>query len=527
LTAAVKPANGAGAFGPYPASAFRVVTGECDDCPTIAQALWYFRDETIAVPKPGLPVASFTPGVATFDEIEAWAAVRAAEAPIDYPPLVWIAAPQIARGTRIAADGGTLVSDDAIMPMQPVAKIPLNRSYYDASSVSFLADRRLTVRGTLRDGTFVMRTAWPEDFRIGPVAPPARAVADALALRELMREAPRGGAQSPYDAHTLWQRDASATDWRGRPVLAFMVNGAQGDDDEAHAGHFALVTGRIGSDGDIGDWLVNNFYTLDSESEKGIIAAPVPLDNYLGDLNSGQNWYRPSYMLVLVLDHERAAALVQSAINRVYNQFYRHQLLYYHPDVNCTSMSVDTLRALGWPVPARGPSNRPLAWVGFPFLSVKERSFGKAKLTFDYLYADQSRLLPAVALEEAYTSVVQLTRGELPQNAGVLARMIADDLAAIAFARIPQFPSSRVFGDAPVVSMKEYHARLPRDPAQIRIVPVPARPFPDSLRDADLVAPKRHRSDYAALIWGMVSIASVAAMLWRLGRKSRSGPSIE
>ena len=72
-----------------------------------------------------------------------------------------------------------------------------------------------------------------------------------------------------------------------------MVNGAQGDDDEAHGGHFALVTGRTQPDGAIGDWLVNNFYSLDVESEKGILAAPLPLDNYLADLNSGQGWYRP------------------------------------------------------------------------------------------------------------------------------------------------------------------------------------------------------------------------------------------
>ena len=85
-----------------------------------------------------------------------------------------------------------------------------------------------------------------------------------------------------------------------------MVNGAQGDDDEAHGGHFALVTGRTQPDGAIGDWLVNNFYSLDIESEKGILAAPVPLDNYLADLNSGQGWYRPSYMLVAVLARRRA-----------------------------------------------------------------------------------------------------------------------------------------------------------------------------------------------------------------------------
>jgi hypothetical protein len=92
-----------------------------------------------------------------------------------------------------------------------------------------------------------------------------------------------------------------------------MLNGAQGDDDEAHGGHFALMTGRVGAQGAIDDWLVNNFYTLDSESEKGIIAAVVPLDNYLGDLNSGQAWYRPSYMLVASLKDGRTAEHLQSA----------------------------------------------------------------------------------------------------------------------------------------------------------------------------------------------------------------------
>ena len=194
-------------------------------------------------------------------------------------------------------------------------------------------------------------------------------------------------------------------------MLAFVVNGAQGDDDEAHAGHFAVVTGRIAEDGAIGDWIVNNFYTLDAESEKGIIAAPVPLDNYLADLNSGQLYYRPSYLLVAVLAQERAATLVQSAFARVYNQFYRHQLIYYHPTTNCTSISIDTLRALGLDVPARGPTSRLLAWLGFPYFAAKERSVAKAKLAFDYLTVDQTRLMPAAALESIFDSLLTLAGG--------------------------------------------------------------------------------------------------------------------
>ena len=435
---------------------------------------------------------------------------------------MWVAAPDVVRHARLADDRRSLVTPDGALPFEPTPKIPLNRSYFDASSLAFFAQRTVTVRGTPAGATFVARAFWPEDFRVGGAAPPARALPDpaspARSLRTLMREAPQGGAQSPYAAVTLWQRDAALVQWAGRPVLALMVNGAQGDDDEAHGGHFALVTGRVQADGAIGDWLVNNYYSLDVESEKGILAAPVPLDNYLADLNSGQGWYRPSYLLVAVLRDERAAVLVQSALNRVYNQFYRHQLDYYHPNQNCASISVDTLRALGWSIPVRGPSSRLLAWLGFPFIALKERSIGKAKLAFDYLRTDQTRLMPAAALEEAFGSLLALGAGRLPEDAGALAQMLAEDLDALAFVRFPQFPSSRAFGDAPAVTTWEYKARVPNDPALAQIVPVPPRPFPAELRDPDLLPHALRPSDYALVVWGVLSVVGIPFLLWRAWR---------
>ena len=448
-SAAATPASATadGAFGLYPAQDFRVTTGACTDCAAIRQALWYFRAETIAAPNPGLPAAGFTLGVHAIDDVRQWAQSRPAHAPIDYPPLVWIAAPQVVRHARIEPSGTTLRTADSVLPFRPVARIPLNRSYYDASSVAWFAQRDVTVRGTsLADG-YVARTLWPEEFRMGALAPPtiaaAATVEPAEQLRALMRAEPRGGAQSPYAAMTLWQRPGLPAQWTGKTVLGLMVNGAQGDDDEAHGGHFAIVTGRVQADGSIGDWLVNNFYSLDVESEKGIIAAPLPLDNYLGDLNSGQSWYRPSYMVVAVLRDERAAVLVQSALNRVYNQFYRHQLEYYHPNQNCASISIDTLRALGWSIPVRGPSSRALAWAGFPFLVIKELSVGKAKLAFDYLRTDQTRLMPAAALEEAYGSMLALARGERargPWTAGRHARRRPRGAFLLALSAVPIEP---------------------------------------------------------------------------------------
>ena len=516
----VRAANAAGAFGPYRATDFRLATGACGDCSVIRQAQWYFRNEPIAVPLPGLPVSGFDKGIRAFDDVERWARARDAGAAPEYPQLIWTGAPDIVESARLADDGRLLVTSNGSIAFRPRGKIPLNRSYYDASSIEFFKQRPLTVRGFSGD-PFLGRVVWPEDFRLGGRAPPTQTLPAGTTaserMRSLMRADSQGGAHSPFASSTLWQRNGAPSEWAGRPVLALMVNGAQGDDDEALGGHFAIVTGRVQPDGRIGDWLVNNFYSLDVESEKGILAAPVPLDSYIADLNSGQGWYRPSYMLVAILRDDRAPILVQSALNRIFNQFWRHQLVYYHPNQNCASISVDTLRALGWEVPSRGPSNRWLAWLAFPFVAINELSFVKAKAAFDYLRTDQTRLLPAAALEEAFGSLLALGSGSSKDD-GALAQMLALDLDALAFLRFPQFPSSRKYGDAPAATVFEYRTRVP-DPDHPQIVPVPARPFPDSLRDPDLLPPPRHFSDYAMLVWVTLALVGVPLLVWTLWRR--------
>ena len=522
----IEPANASGYFGLFPAQTFRLTTGDCADFPTIASARWYFRDETIAVATDAHKVAGFAPGMHTFDDVRAWALAPQRAKHLDYPPLIWVASPEVLRDARLASDGRALLTAEGTVPFRVVVKIPMNRSFYDASSVEFMRQRPVTVRGTDTADGFVVRSMWPQDFRLGPDAPPSRTLladdaTQAATLRDLMREEPRGGASEPFAAWTLWQRSSASPDWNERAVLAFIVNGAQGDDDEAHAGHFALVTGRIAADGAIGDWLVNNFYSLDVESEKDIIAAPVPLDSYLGDLNSGQNWYRPSYMLVAVLNDARAAALVQSALGRVYNQFYRHQLPYYHPTGNCTSFSIDTLRALGWDVPARGATSWTLASLGFPYFAVKHASLQQAATLFDYLTADQTRLLPAVAGEEIFASLLTLlgSRGRTPAPGGTLAQMLADDIDALAFLRLPQFPSNRAFGDAPAVSLREAQERIPKDPRDAQIIPLAPRPFPATLRDPDLLPRQLRPSDVAVAVWGSLLLIVVPVVIWRWWRR--------
>jgi hypothetical protein len=62
-------------------------------------------------------------------------------------------------------------------------------------------------------------------------------------------------------------------------------------------------------------------------------------------------------------------------------------------------------------------------------------------------------------------------------------QQLRNDIEAVFLVRIPQVPSSRAMGSAPVFSFDEFRARVPEDQKDWKIVPVEPRPFPDTLRD--------------------------------------------
>ncbi len=521
-------ATGDGDIGLYRARDFRLTDGHCADGNALPQALWYFRDQPIAVPQPALPVAGFARGMSAFDDVARWAADHAPGSSADYPTLVWVGSPAVLRGARLDATGKEITAEGMTMAFDVVPKIPLNRSYYNATSIAYFAGRALKVRGEIADGKFTARSIWPEDFRlhtdVAAPSPGAGAAASPEAIRRLLRAEPRGGATSGFAATTLWERTPGAAGHSdGKAVLALLLNGAQGDDDEAHGGHFTIVTGRVGANGAIDDWLANNFYTLDLFSEKGIIAAALPLDRYLADLNSGQAWYRPTHLLVAILDRERTASQVQGALNRVYNQFYRHQLVYGNVTMNCAGIGIDALRALGWNVHARGPTSRLLAWLGLPWFAIHDRSIVKARQAFDYLSEDATRLFPAAAFEETAADLLRLARRETSRELTSFESMLADDIEALVWLGIPQLPSSRVWGDFAVVAGSEYMARLPKDRSQAKIIPVPPRPFPPELRDPDLLPDRPSRSALAVVLWAAVSLAGIPWLFWRWWRSQKTG----
>ncbi len=508
-------------FGPYSAGDFEITTGAFAPTRIIPSALHYFSDECIAVPRPGIPAAGYARRSRTLDDVVAWSRDVRLDAPGDRPPLILLGAPLRADAAQLAPDARTVTLSGRSHPFGLAARLALNRSWFDASSAAFLSQRPLHMRASLADGTVVGRSFWPADFRIGDDPPHAALPEDmpaALALRLAMREDPHGGAQLPFAARVIWTRRGTPRGCKDKPVLAIVVNGAQGDDDEAWAGHFAIATGRLAPDGGIGDLLVDNFYALDIVSEKGILAAPVPLDNYFGDLNRGQSWYRPSFILVATLRDEAAPRLVQGAFNRVYQQFWRHQLGYSHSTMNCTGISVDVLRALGWRIPARPPGQGLRAWLAIPWTLLREHSLARARMASEYLSEDATRVFPAAAFEEVGADLLRLGEQGAAAGDGRLASMLAHDLESLVLLRIPQFPSSRPFGAAPVVSTGEYRSVLPPNPADMKIVPVPPRPFPRELRDPDLLPPRRRSSDAPVAFWALLLASIALGCAWALAR---------
>ena len=476
-------------IGLLPADRFRLSRGTCTDCPTLPQSLWYFKNDVIAVPGPAQPVSSFVPQAVTVDDIRTWADSKGAATPA-LPGLVWLGAPHILDEATILPNGRALrTHDGGTATLRLVPKIPANLSYWDASTTRFFSQGAVRMRGELKnvDGAqaFVARTVWPKHFDFAPARMTAQPLAAGETLRSFVQDG-GGGAASAFATRLLWERTpGAARHWQDRPAMGIMLNGAQGDDDEAYGGHFAIATGVIGHRGQWGDWLVNNFYNLDSFSEKGIVAAPVPMDNYLLDLNSGQQYYRPSYMMVAVLSNPRTAAAYQGGVQRVFNNFYRHDFTYQHAAANCAGISMDVFRGLGWNVPERGATSRLKAIGAYAYLAAKDMSLRSGRRIYDYLTEEQVRLYPAVAFEAAGTDLLQLV-GAAPGMARTLSpyeQQLRADVDAIMLVRIPQVPSSRAMGSHPVFSFDEFMARTPPDQKDWKVVPVGPRPFPAALRD--------------------------------------------
>jgi len=457
-----------------------LTTGNCADCNLSEQTKWYFNNEIIAhLPTPASSLVNLPEWLEKQPEIND-----------DIP--IWIASPTLIEPSQLNASGHSIsINNGQKINFKTVDQIPQNQSFWNQDTTGFFNQRDIRLRGEWIDDQFIARTVWPLDFTItNSQLLPFNKDED---LQTLVQADDGGGVRQPHQSRLLWERNpGSALGATGKPVFGLMLNGAQGDDHEALAGHFAVVTGQFNADGSYHDWLVNNFYNLDVISEKGILAAVTPMDNYLADLNAGQSYYRPSYMLVATLKHGQAATEFQQSINQVMNYFYRHEFIYNHADANCTGISIDTLRALDWKVPERGINGYVQAIGAYFYTAITEMDWDAARQIYDYLTTETTRLLPAVAFDAIGEDLMNLTAAEPSRILTDFEQTLADSIEAIWFVRIPQIPSSRVSGGAPVYSFSEYLETAPADRDEWVTIELPQRDIPPSLKDREPVNPKPH-----------------------------------
>ncbi len=445
-----------GFLGLYPEEEYELGSGRCVLCRAPEQGKWYFMDDVIATPKTGAA------------------------------GLVWIGSHEMIEGVKINADGRSVtLKDGTVMPFDLVPKIDSNHSYYDDSSLAYMKERTVRIRGEFveKDGvkTLVARTIWPEDYRIDAASLKEADVKNAGDIDALVA-ADKGGAKGPFETKLLWQKEGTSRAWEGMPVMGFMLNGAQGDDDEALAGHSSLFTGRYGPGGSMADWMFDNFYDMNTVSEKGIIAAMTPMDKYMTDLNSGQSWYRPSYVLVMVMKDARVPAKFQEAFKEQYAKYYAQSIKYEHTHLNCTALISDPVREQGWKFPESGPTPSLIARLIAKTVGAVSKDPAAGEQIYQSLREEPTRSFP----RSQFTAV----GGDLLSMAGSfgaepvgrefspIEKEIAEDLQAILFVRLPQIPSSRDMGRDPAGGVFDYFKRTPTDRSKWKTVPSYPRPFP-------------------------------------------------
>src|SRR6185369_12033842 len=102
----------------------------------------------------------------------------------------------------VCPDGGQLA-----LGLAP--RLPLNRAYFDRSSEVYFRGQPLKLRGQYMEQTFVVRSFWPESFRLPENPVPRELPAEPAALRAWVRARPGGGAREPFSVESVWRRPGS------------------------------------------------------------------------------------------------------------------------------------------------------------------------------------------------------------------------------------------------------------------------------------------------------------------------------
>lgn len=157
-----------------------------------------------------------------------------------------------------------------------------------------------------------------------------------------------------------------------------------------------------------------------------------------------------------------------------------------------------------------------MAVAAYGYMAASDRSLQSGRKTYDYFTEEQTRLYPAVAFDAIGRDLLSLLDGQTARPLSAYEQQLRDDVEAVVLVRIPQVPSSRAFGSAPVYSIAEYRERTPADRSKWQIVPTPPRPFPAELREGPV--PEDDAPMLPLPVAGTLAGvgAAVTGVLWRL-----------
>ncbi len=157
-------------------------------------------------------------------------------------------------------------------------------------------------------------------------------------------------------------------------------------------------------------------------------------------------------------------------------------------------------------MPVRGVESLLKASAAYWYVAATERSLQKGRAIYDYLNTEMTRLFPAVAFDAIGNDLLNIARtGDQSTLTSGTMQAMTTQLEAIYFVRIPQIPSSRAYGLAPVYSFAQYLQQAPADRSQWQIIPVTPNPLPENLKQGLVRKP------------AMPSIVPLPAILFLIG----------
>lgn len=401
----------------------------------------------------------------------------------------WLGAPTVLHNIRLLSWTEGKNEQGESFSLRLTECIASNRSWVNEHSLQYLSARLLHLRGEwLQENEqriFLLRNIWPADWSLQHELDAAQK----LTIEQRVRQQ-RGGARREFSVERLWAAPELSVDVDnrqyhcGQHAIGWVLNGAQGDDDEAHGGHFSAMMGSSPDSAiDLRDLVVANYYNPDIVSEKGILPAFAPLDAYLTDLNAGQQFYRPSDAVVVVLDKPDCLHNFWAESALQMRALYEHQFNYDHALMNCTGITMDALRRAGMRIPAMAASSYVLGMLAFAQSWLKERDRPRALRLWHYFSSELSRVLPA----QAYRATVHHLLSLLSQRRAASTEWetkLLTQVQAVYWLHYPQLPSSRKMGREPVFTLAEYPRRVPELQSKWQVVPTRTRELPPLLRQS-------------------------------------------